>query len=859
LKLKYNNKVQALKGMMDLRNNWTTEREELIRQLTTLQALKDEAENEAEMAVLQVEELMAEQEEMRLEIDMKTKALTEIQTMPSPLPTAASLHEVGVETENRASDSEDEFKSDTTNTVSRPTTIPTIVQTDDSKRSEVILSSEPNMLTLEDDIPERVMSAKARTRLVNSALSRHPVANETFNTYKNIIEFKNSIENVLSREELDYEANLLQECEVVQIDEENKLSVLERVSDIRRSTSQILECISDILPGLISTEDILFSNFDESTSNAIEEQSKPRLPSIEELQEPMQQGHKPVSSFEVLPKNSDTLTVTDRRDSVTSAVSQESEMESKISSDHMSKVSLDHMSKVSSDHVSKAGSDDVGQEIEQKQQQQRGKAPSQQLSEPKKPVTLLRPDDRFQSKKQRKLTPKEGRKKLVADYKELIDRHQQLKEEFENLTRNTRQISESYEQQLGQNATIMQEMQDRIDKLTEQIQSFDVTHPLTVKASQIASPDFMFTRLDMEHNAKALKRGLQNGRISYDGYKSMCSKMDEYLSIPVKRLARMARKYLHHTRMKEVENAIRSSRSLDDKVYNLLDKMEGLQQTRTTRWEQRMRNLAGEREEIARLLVKTLEMIEHETGIFLIKPIMSVPSRKRIGSGYLVSRRVKSAKDDITRQQSSTLLGPNASPSQPDKTRPTNKSSASILSLRKLDDDALVMDVKPMRSDGSAGGGVWKVQSSISTPSLATKSLPEVPKIVELDVNRSMFTNNNISAKVSSSDQLYGGPLHSNMLSYVTVARPVGEIKKGASTRYNQSSATENSPPPPSPFDEQYSVYQLHMPQTPLPPINASQFEYEDRRSVSTYLSDADRHWSPVFLRKQANEGEAQN
>ena len=44
---------------------------------------------------------------------------------------------MGVETENRASDSEDEFKSDTTNTVSRPTTIPTIVQTDDSKRSEV--------------------------------------------------------------------------------------------------------------------------------------------------------------------------------------------------------------------------------------------------------------------------------------------------------------------------------------------------------------------------------------------------------------------------------------------------------------------------------------------------------------------------------------------------------------------------------------------------------------------------------------------------------------------------------------------------------------------------------------------------
>ena len=105
------------------------------------------------------------------------------------------------------------------------------------------------------------------------------------------------------------------------------------------------------------------------------------------MQEPIQQTHKDSSLFKVLPKNSDTLTViekSDRRDSVTSAVSQESEMESKISSDLMSKVS--------SDHISKAGSDDVGQEIEQKQQQQRGKAPSQQLTEPKKPVTLVSRD-----------------------------------------------------------------------------------------------------------------------------------------------------------------------------------------------------------------------------------------------------------------------------------------------------------------------------------------------------------------------------------------------------------------------------------------------------------------------------------
>ena len=84
---------------------------------------------------------------------------------------------------------------------------------------QVILSSEPDVLTLHEEIPERIMSARARTRLVNSALSRHPVANETYSNYKNIVEFKNSIADALAKEELEYEFNLLGECEVVQMDE----------------------------------------------------------------------------------------------------------------------------------------------------------------------------------------------------------------------------------------------------------------------------------------------------------------------------------------------------------------------------------------------------------------------------------------------------------------------------------------------------------------------------------------------------------------------------------------------------------------------------------------------------------------
>ena len=59
-------------------------------------------------------------------------------------------------------------------------------------------------------------------------------------------------------------------------------------------------------------------------------------------------------------------------------------------------------------------------------------------------------------------------------------------QEFENLTRDSKQTSASYEGQLTQNATIMQDMQSTIENLTEQLKSFDITHPLTVKSSQVS-------------------------------------------------------------------------------------------------------------------------------------------------------------------------------------------------------------------------------------------------------------------------------------------------------------------------------------------------------------------------------------
>ena len=59
-------------------------------------------------------------------------------------------------------------------------------------------------------------------------------------------------------------------------------------------------------------------------------------------------------------------------------------------------------------------------------------------------------------------------------------------QEFEALKRDMKIKDTSYEEQLTQNAQVMQDMQSAINSLNERLQSYEITHPLTVKASQVS-------------------------------------------------------------------------------------------------------------------------------------------------------------------------------------------------------------------------------------------------------------------------------------------------------------------------------------------------------------------------------------
>lgn len=62
-------------------------------------------------------------------------------------------------------------------------------------------------------------------------------------------------------------------------------------------------------------------------------------------------------------------------------------------------------------------------------------------------------------------------------------------------------------------------------------------------------------------------------------------------------------------------------------MFGVLDRMEELQNQRARRWGDKMDDLASERERLAYLLTDTFDMLEQDTGIFLIKPVLSYKGR----------------------------------------------------------------------------------------------------------------------------------------------------------------------------------------------------------------------------------------
>ncbi|XP_069102203.1 uncharacterized protein [Argopecten irradians] len=93
-----------------------------------------------------------------------------------------------------------------------------------------------------------------------------------------------------------------------------------------------------------------------------------------------------------------------------------------------------------------------------------------------------------------------------------------------------------------------------------------------------------------------------------------------------------------------IEENVKKSKSLNENVFEILDKMEALQNERAKTWADKMDQMGSERIRLANLPMETLDSIEQESGIFLIKPMYSYRGRFKYLNAPLTVRDIKDAR-----------------------------------------------------------------------------------------------------------------------------------------------------------------------------------------------------------------------
>ncbi|CAG5122145.1 unnamed protein product, partial [Candidula unifasciata] len=442
-----------------------------------------------------------------------------------------------------------------------------------------------------------------------------------------------------------------------------------------------------------------------------------------------------------------------------------------------------------------------------------------------------------------------SRKQSNASDKQLI---QDLQDQYNLLREQLMQDGQNHKAQILRNSAVMQEMQDTILELQKELSSAGKINiksksalPENIEVQQQSpSPEtsVLFTRLDSERNAKIMKKAVMEEKLDPEKYKEAVSKMDEYVSLPARRLGNLVRKYVHHRHLRETEEKVKKSARMTQEVLHALDKVENLQYQRTRQWAERMNGMGAERLKLANLLMDTLDSIEQESGIFLIKPMysyrgreakldhvskLSRPIRHRhrrmapfseTGSSFVAVPTTSSnyhltrTEEDLSQKQPHTLA--KASSACPPETKTGHNHG----------------DFRVSGSHVTLGSGspesTWNTQTSHPWKEQQPNSF-HTPRILELDINRMLIGQNNVSSKLPfqpTDDRLVN--INQNTLrSYVTVQRPSARI--GADRPNTGPGRTNGQKVGVSQIDKDIPV--LIPSPRPLPPITNSQDDVTER------------------------------
>ncbi|KAI8500649.1 hypothetical protein Bbelb_214670 [Branchiostoma belcheri] len=844
---KSNKRVNLMKGQMqDQRNKFEGERQVLLEQVSQAQRLQEEAEKEADEAMMQLEEFINEQERIEMaQADVRaqreaqeqqvadagavTAAVSQVDLQLADVNTrrsstaSAKLESVfppaeGLETEDRDATARASMSSRTSQIRAQLEEKRAAMAT---RRSNAKVSAGSSFHS-DVDVPlgdyeggdwaDREISTQNTASSVR-ATADHPAVKEYLKTYSSVVDFKNNLAKLMIDKEMMSASQLLNDITPVQFD--SSQSVQQQLREMKVNIRIVLQEVGTIFQNCVSS-DLVESKLPQV---CVKEAATSTADSDSGLEHEFISRTPPPPLVEEPPLQHDTAPPV------------------------VSSFPPDY--RVSSLMASREGP---------------GSRPA--------PSPVRAPLG---------VSPSEE------------EARRQLEEELEKLRIELDTRTKEHEDQLRRNTVAMMEMQDVIQQLQRDVGQgsgvkvdlapsplvvgpqpspekypapgtpTEQSHPQPVVESAI-----MFSRLDSERNAKSLKRAVNSGRLSPDVYEEVVGMMDQYVEIPGKRLRHLAEKYLHHSEMKAVE------------------------ENRAQKWSAQMDRMGDHRVRLANLLMDTLETIEQESGIFLIKPMFAYRGRARlrkydgkISQNYRTPNygrythfcdappirlmktpaptpaAVRHPSDAAAAAMYAAVhVGPTSGVVHTTHSR----DKPSIPQLRKEEEDPVPVDLPvhgaeyvvlqdPTETTWSPRNSHAHALAETNGTTPSGTHLMNTPRILELDVNRMLIGRNTISLRIpkpSLGDDRLKNIAQTNVRSYMTLSRPSGtgaSSKKPKRPHSTTGADLRGFEPPPStpllrhpasagPRVAPFQVSDMPSPR-PLPPIRLPTSEKKSRPSTS--------------------------
>ncbi|XP_067838295.1 uncharacterized protein [Heptranchias perlo] len=313
----------------------------------------------------------------------------------------------------------------------------------------------------------------------------------------------------------------------------------------------------------------------------------------------------------------------------------------------------------------------------------------------------------------------------------------------------------------------------------------------------------LFTRADVTHNTRVLRKGVNNNIISKENYKNAVQTMEQYIDLQKARFSQLVKQYSQHVTLKEAEENIMHQVVTTKSISEVFKRMKELYKKKKKRWNEQTLKFTEQRINLAHTLMNTLENIEEESGLFLIKPSLSWKGRpdsmkNKVKVSMRQRRPIKTEQmlripAPSFRFSEQTITSSDISPSMPQLTCLTRSYHEELQGL-------------PSNSNQISGSvenylqGIWKMQ--VVNPEPVTpcrKILFTTPRLLEMELKRIGIAHRNVSCKVPQLTlrENEGKNLtHNKLRSYLTVEHPtLLHVPLPTSNHENKGLHTHKLPP----------------------------------------------------------------